>query len=170
MAEAASAEDLWEDANAAQKIFGELNRVRTEVENWQSLERESVDLQELIELAAELADDDALLNVPNRLGALEKALAQVELTLLLSGPYDNRNAIIELHPGAGGVDSQDWAAMLMRMYSRWAENSNYQVEVLDYLPGDEAGLKSVSLLIKGELAYGYLQAERGVHRLVRLSP
>lgn len=161
---------MWADTNAAQKIFGELNRVRAEVERWQSLERESVDVQELIELAVELADDEALSNVPKRLGCLEKALAQVELELLLSGPYDSRNAIVELHPGAGGVDSQDWAAMLMRMYSRWAENSNYQVEILDYLPGDEAGLKSVALLIKGELAYGYLQAERGVHRLVRLSP
>ena len=126
-----------------------------------------MDVQELIELADELADDDALASVPKRLGDLEKALAQVELEVLLSGPYDGRNAIVELHPGAGGVDSQDWAAMLMRMYSRWAENSNYQVEILDYLPGDEAGLKSVALLIKGNLAYGYLQAERGVHQIGR---
>lgn len=144
--------------------------MRGEVEQWQQLERECEDLLELIDMAAELEDDAALSNAATRLKSLDKALGQLELKLLLSGPYDQRNAILELHPGAGGVDSQDWASMLMRMYSRWAEWNNYQVEILDYQPGEEAGLKSVSMLIKGELAYGYLKAEKGVHRLVRLSP
>jgi peptide chain release factor 2 len=93
-----------------------------------------------------------------------------ELQLLLNGPYDKSNAILELHPGAGGTESQDWAEMLLRMYRRYAEGAGYKVEVLDYLPGDEAGVKSVTLLIKGHNAYGYLKAEKGVHRLVRISP
>lgn len=118
----------------------------------------------------ELEDNAALTNAQGRLSELERTLGQVELRLLLAGPYDNKNAILELHPGAGGVDSQDWASMLMRMYTRWAEQNQYEVEVLDYLAGEEAGLKSVSILIKGPWAYGYLQAEKGVHRLVRLSP
>lgn len=134
------------------------------------MKREAEDLSELIEFAVELNDDTALKDAAVRLNALSRRLSELELRLLLSGQYDNRNALVELHPGAGGVDSQDWAAMLMRMYTRWAEQSGYTVEVLDYLAGEEAGLKSVSMLVKGELAYGYLQAEKGVHRLVRLSP
>jgi len=161
---------LWNNTESAQKTLAELTRIREEVERWRELERESEDLVELIELAFELEDAVALQNASARLKQLDKALSQVELQLLLSGPYDHRNAIVELHPGAGGVDSQDWAQMLLRMYTRWAERSGYQVEVLDYQSGEEAGIKSVSLLIKGELAYGYLQSEKGVHRLVRLSP
>ena len=97
-------------------------------------------------------------------------LNEFELQLLLSEPYDKNNAILELHPGAGGTESQDWASMLLRMYTRWAERKGFKVETMDYLPGDEAGVKSVTLLIKGHNAYGYLKAEKGVHRLVRISP
>ena len=97
-------------------------------------------------------------------------LSQFELNLLLSGPYDKNNAILELHPGAGGTESQDWGSMLLRMYTRYAEKKGFKVETLDYLPGDEAGIKSVTLAIKGHNAYGYLKAEKGVHRLVRISP
>lgn len=95
---------------------------------------------------------------------------EYELQLLLSDPYDKNNAILELHPGAGGTESQDWGSMLLRMYTRWAEKRGFKVETVDYLPGDEAGIKSVTLLIKGHNAYGYLKAEKGVHRLVRISP
>ncbi len=101
---------------------------------------------------------------------LTKQFNEFELQLLLSEPYDKNNAILELHPGAGGTESQDWGSMLLRMYTRWAERRGFKVETLDYLPGDEAGIKSVTLLIKGHNAYGYLKAEKGVHRLVRISP
>src|SRR5699024_10339338 len=101
---------------------------------------------------------------------LKQQLDSFELQQLLSGPYDKNNVILELHPGAGGTESQDFADMLLRMYRRWAEKRQFKVEVLDYLPGDEAGVKSVTLLIKGLNAYGYLKAEKGVHRLVRISP
>lgn len=137
---------------------------------WQTLKDEAVDVGELIALAEELEDTAALEGVPLRLTALEGQLTELELRLLLAGPYARNHCIVELHPGAGGVDSQDWASMLMRMYIRYAEKRGFGVEVLDYLAGDEAGLKSVSLLVKGEFAYGYLHAEKGVHRLVRLSP
>lgn len=137
---------------------------------WQTLKDEAVDVGELIALAEELEDAAALEGVPLRLTALEGQLTELELRLLLAGPYARNHCIVELHPGAGGVDSQDWASMLMRMYIRYAEKRGFGVEVLDYLAGDEAGLKSVSLLVKGEFAYGYLHAEKGVHRLVRLSP
>jgi peptide chain release factor 2 len=164
------APDFWQAQNAAQDVLARLSSLRGEVENYTALAREAADLSELIALAAELGDEDALGEAARRLPpALERA-AELELSLLLAGPYDSRNAILELHPGAGGVDSQDWAAMLMRMYIRYCERAGFSVEVLDYLAGEEAGLKSVSLLVKGDMAYGYLQAERGVHRLVRLSP
>lgn len=164
------APDFWQTQNTAQAVLSQLSSLRGEVENYAALEREADDLSELIALAEELSDEDALDEAARRLPlALERA-AQLELSLLLAGPYDSHNAILELHPGAGGVDSQDWAAMLMRMYIRYCERSGFNVEVLDYLAGEEAGLKSVSLLVKGDMAYGYLQAERGVHRLVRLSP
>ena len=104
------------------------------------------------------------------MGELKKELSAFELALLLSDPYDKNNAILELHPGAGGTESQDFAQLLLRMYTRWAERSGYKVETLDFLPGEEAGVKSVTLLIKGHNAYGYLKAEKGVHRLVRISP
>ncbi|MCR4426139.1 MAG: peptide chain release factor 2, partial [Firmicutes bacterium] len=104
------------------------------------------------------------------LKAIETVVGSMELRHLLSGPYDNSNAIVAIHPGAGGTESQDWAAMLMRMYMRWAERQGLRVEVADLLPGDEAGIKSVTLIISGENAYGYLKAEKGVHRLVRISP
>lgn len=137
---------------------------------WQTLKDEAVDVGELIAIAEELLDTEALEGVPPRLTALAEQLTELELRLLLAGPYARNHCIVELHPGAGGVDSQDWASMLMRMYIRYAEKRGFGVEVLDYLAGDEAGLKSVSLLVKGEFAYGYLHAEKGVHRLVRLSP
>ena len=170
MEKESSQEDFWLDQNNAQRVLGEMNRLREAISEWHALGGESVEITELIDLVAELGEPEALAGLPERLSTLERELEQLELRLLLSGPYDHNNAILEIHPGAGGVDSQDWAAMLMRMYTRWAERGGYKVEVLDYLAGDEAGLKSVSILITGALAYGYLQAEKGVHRLVRISP
>ncbi|BAB07324.1 peptide chain release factor 2 in translation [Halalkalibacterium halodurans C-125] len=122
------------------------------------------------ELCKEETDADLQQELEQGLKGLVKELNEFELQLLLNEPYDKNNAILELHPGAGGTESQDWASMLLRMYTRWAENKGYKVETLDYLPGDEAGVKSVTLLIKGHNAYGYLKAEKGVHRLVRISP
>ncbi|MBT9153119.1 MAG: Peptide chain release factor 2 [Firmicutes bacterium] len=155
---------------AAQKTLAELSALQGEVGAWQDLRNEAVDISELIALAEALDDPGALGAVPVRLALLEQQLGQLELKLLLSGSYAKNHAILELHPGAGGVDSQDWAAMLMRMYIRYAEKRGFIVDVLDYLAGDEAGLKSVSLQVRGDYAYGYLHAEKGVHRLVRLSP
>jgi len=154
----------------AQKTLAELNGLQGFVSSWQVLRDEAADIVELIGLAEELDDLEALKGVPARLAALEQGLGPLELKLLLSGPYDKNDCILELHPGAGGVDSQDWAAMLMRMYIRYAEKQGFKVEALDYLAGEEAGLKSVSLHVGGDYAYGYLHAEKGVHRLVRLSP
>ncbi|GGJ13737.1 peptide chain release factor 2 [Alicyclobacillus cellulosilyticus] len=165
-----AAPDFWDDQRAAQKVIAEVNALRDVVETMHSLQAAQDDLAVATELAAE-ADDMELFAEANRLLAdLQKRLEDFELQLMLSGEYDKSNAILELHPGAGGTESQDWAAILLRMYTRWAEDKGFKVEVMDYLPGEEAGIKSVTLLIKGHNAYGYLKAEKGVHRLVRISP
>ncbi len=123
-----------------------------------------------LELLREEPDEELQEELGNELAEFQQKMNDFELQLLLSGPYDHNNAILELHPGAGGTESQDWGSMLLRMYTRWAEKRGFKVETVDYLPGDEAGIKSVTLSIKGHNAYGYLQAEKGVHRLVRISP
>lgn len=128
------------------------------------------DLDVTITLAEEEDDNDLWAEAQESVAGLMAEMEKLELAVLFRGRYDGHNAIISIHPGAGGTESQDWASMLMRMYTRWAERKNYQVEILDLLPGEEAGIKSATLLIKGRNAYGYLKAERGVHRLVRISP
>ncbi|WP_204437723.1 peptide chain release factor 2 [Amphibacillus cookii] len=162
--------DFWNDQQAAQKIISEANGIKELVhtfdEHVEALENAEVSY----ELVKEEADPDLKAELEAELTDLSAKLNQFELFILLSEPYDKSNAILELHPGAGGTESQDWASMLLRMYTRWAEKKNFKVETLDYLPGDEAGVKSVTLLIKGHNAYGYLKAEKGVHRLVRISP
>lgn len=165
-----SAPDFWDDNEKAQRIIGEMNAVKSVVDDFNALSQEYEDLAVMIELAEEEQDESLTADLENNIRALLDKLSGFELQLLLSQPYDKFNAILELHPGAGGTESQDWAEMLLRMYRRWAEKRNYKVEVLDYLPGDEAGVKSVTLSIKGHNAYGYLKAEKGVHRLVRISP
>ncbi|CAM3530677.1 peptide chain release factor 2 [Marinicrinis lubricantis] len=162
--------DFWNDNEKAQKLIAEANAVKAVVEQYQKLQSEYDDLQMMAELAQEENDAEMAAEVESTLPKLKADVEGFELQLLLSEPYDKSNAILELHPGAGGTESQDWAEMLLRMYRRWAEDKGYKVEVLDYLPGDEAGVKSVTLLIKGYNAYGYLKAEKGVHRLVRISP
>lgn len=147
-----------------------LNSRKQLVSNWRSMEKEARDLCEVIELA--LAEEDASVqeDLSAELRALWKRFENEETRLLLSGEYDDHNALLNVHAGAGGTESQDWAAMLLRMFVRWAERNGYEAEVLDVSEGEEAGIKSAYVSIRGDHAYGYLKGERGVHRLVRLSP
>ncbi len=162
--------DFWNDQDAAQVVINEANALKEQVNTFIKLESAYEDLEVSYELVKEEEDADLQAELESGVKELAQKLNDFELQLLLSEPYDKNNAILELHPGAGGTESQDWASMLLRMYTRWAERKGYKVETLDYLPGDEAGVKSVTLLIKGHNAYGYLKAEKGVHRLVRISP
>ena len=140
------------------------------VETWRGLERRTADLRELIDLAEAEEDTTLAGDLEREASALAARLDRLELELTFAGPYDTRSAILAIHAGAGGTESQDWAEMLLRMYLRWAERHDYQTQVLDLTHGEEAGLKSATVEVAGHLAYGYLKAERGVHRLVRLSP
>ena len=161
---------FWENQSEAQKVISEVNGLRGVSDKMKELLAAQEDLEVTLELAAEEGDMDMFADANNLAAAQTEKINRFELELMLAGPYDKNNAILELHPGAGGTESQDWALILLRMYTRWAEDNRYKVETVDYLPGDEAGLKSVTLLIKGHNAYGYLKAEKGVHRLVRISP
>ncbi|WP_142296509.1 peptide chain release factor 2 [Lottiidibacillus patelloidae] len=165
-----SAANFWDDQQAAQTVINEANDLKDKVGQFSDLADAYENLEVSYELVKEEADEDLEKELVKELLVLTKEMNEFELALLLSEPYDKNNAILELHPGAGGTESQDWASMLLRMYTRWAERKGYKVETIDYLPGDEAGVKSVTLLIKGHNAYGYLKAEKGVHRLVRISP
>lgn len=162
--------DFWNDQKQAQQIISEANLLKDQVNTFYKLNEQQEDIEAAIELLKEEPDEDLQEELENQLADLESELNEFELQLLLNGPYDKNNAILEIHSGAGGTESQDWASMLLRMYTRWAENKGFQVETLDYLAGEEAGIKSVTLLIKGHNAYGYLKAEKGIHRLVRISP
>jgi len=148
----------------------ELNSLRDEVEGWLGLHRQVHDTSELLDLAMAEGDEAMGAEVASEVERLTKELDQREFRLLLSGSHDRGGAILAIHAGAGGTDASDWAAMLLRMYMRWAEARGFRTDVIDEMPGDEAGIKSVTLTVDGEYAYGYLHAERGVHRLVRLSP
>ncbi len=162
--------DFWNDQQAAQIVITESNGLKDQVNEFYKLTETFENLELTYELVKEEDDAELRSELEEELGDLVKSLSQFELNLLLSEPYDKNNAILELHPGAGGTESQDWGSMLLRMYTRWAEKRGFKVETLDYLPGDEAGIKSVTLAIKGHNAFGYLKAEKGVHRLVRISP
>lgn len=162
--------DFWNDQQAAQTVISESNGLKDQVNEFYKLTETFENLELTYELVKEEDDAELRSELEEELGDLVKSLSQFELNLLLSEPYDKNNAILELHPGAGGTESQDWGSMLLRMYTRWAEKRGFKVETLDYLPGDEAGIKSVTLAIKGHNAFGYLKAEKGVHRLVRISP
>ncbi|APH03600.1 peptide chain release factor 2 [Bacillus weihaiensis] len=165
-----TAPDFWDNQNAAQAVINETNGLKEMVDQFHNLNESYENLQLTYELVKEEEDEDLLAELEPELKDLVSQLNDFELQLLLSEQHDKNNAILELHPGAGGTESQDWGSMLLRMYTRWAEKKGFKVETLDYLPGDEAGIKSVTLLIKGHNAYGYLKAEKGVHRLVRISP
>jgi len=161
---------FWDDQSEAQKVIAEVNALKDKVGGFKALEEGYENLEVSYELLKEEEDPDLRRELEEELGTLQGRFEQFELEMLLNDPLDKNNAILELHPGAGGTESQDWASMLLRMYQRWAEKRGYTVETLDFLPGEEAGIKSVTLLIKGYNAYGYLKAEKGVHRLVRISP
>jgi len=154
----------------AQSLMRQLAENRRIVERWRTLEKRVHDLEELFALAEEERDSALGNEVQREIEQLSSQLDELELELAFSGPYDSRNAILSIHAGAGGTESQDWANMLLRMYMRWAERKGYKAEILDISPGEEAGIKSVILSISGDHAYGYLKSEHGVHRLVRLSP
>ncbi|MFD1707508.1 peptide chain release factor 2 [Siminovitchia sediminis] len=161
---------FWDDQSTAQAVINEANALKDLVSDYKELLQNQEDLEVTLELVKEEGDADLEEELEDGLKEFKDKLDQFELQLLLSDPYDKNNAILELHPGAGGTESQDWGSILLRMYTRWAEKHGFKVETLDYQPGDEAGIKSVTLLIKGHNAYGYLKSEKGVHRLVRISP
>lgn len=161
---------FWDDHDAAQQVIDESNWLKGKVDQFEAMAEKMEDVEALHELAKEEDPEELIGEITSELEELQDDVKDFELEMLLSEPYDKNNAILELHPGAGGTESQDWASILLRMYQRWAESKNYKVETLNYLAGDEAGVKSVTLLIKGHNAYGYLKAEKGVHRLVRISP
>jgi peptide chain release factor 2 len=148
----------------------DLTARQADMTRWKDLQARLRDANDLLELAVEENDNDTILQVAEETSALEKELHALELALLFSEPYDHNNAAFSIHAGAGGTEAQDWAQMLLRMYLRWAESHGYKTEILEETEGEEAGIKSVTVQVAGELAYGRLKAERGVHRLVRLSP
>ena len=162
--------DLWTDPEAAQRLLQEMKGLKAQVEKVERVAGALEETRVLFELALEEGDEQTLAEIEAELGHLAKNVSELELSTLLGGEYDRNNAYLMIHPGAGGTESQDWANMLYRMYVRWAERHGYEVELIDLLPGEEAGIKSVTVLIRGELAYGYLKGEKGVHRLVRISP
>ena len=162
--------NFWNDNETAQKVINENNDLKAKRDTYVHLKDQLENLQTTIELLSEAADDELQSEFELDYAATQKKLQEYRLTQLLDGPYDDKNAILEIHPGAGGTEAQDWGAMLLRMYVRWAERHGFVVETANYEAGEEAGIKSVSLLIKGRNAYGMLRSEKGVHRLVRISP
>jgi len=162
--------DFWNDRETAQQTIEEMNEHKRWVEDWQKLDRAQSDLAILYELAEEEGDESTLMEVSGELEALDQGIGDLEFRNMLGEEEDEKAAILTIHPGAGGTEAQDWAQMLMRMYMRWIEMHGFKGEVLDLLPGEEAGIKSATIEVKGRYAYGYLKAENGVHRLVRISP
>ena len=161
---------FWDDQRGAQATINAMNQIKSKVERFYEFEQRVEDLAIELEMILEEPADDLISDLGASVINTGTDLSVFELEILLSGPHDANSAILELHPGAGGTESQDWAEMLYRMYTRFAEKKGYKVELLDYQKGDEAGIKSVSFKVKGLNAYGYLKSERGVHRLVRISP
>jgi peptide chain release factor 2 len=162
--------DFWNNPQQAQEISQKLARNKEDVNLFNKLRSRSEDIETLLELAESEDDESLSEEIKNELTSLEKELDELEFKLMLNGPNDRNGAIVEIHPGAGGTESQDWADMLLRMYLRWCEKKNFRTQIVDLLQGDEAGIKSATVIVTGEYAYGYLRAEAGVHRLVRLSP
>jgi len=164
----ASSPDFWNDQEAAQKLLQDRSRLEKKIERQEHFQSQVADAEVLFEFAEE--DETSVQELFSLIKGLEHDLSQAETEMLLAGDNDRRNAICTIHPGAGGTESQDWAEMLLRMYLKWAEQRGFKAEVLEYQPGEEAGLKSVTFRVEGEYAYGLLAAEAGVHRLVRISP
>jgi peptide chain release factor 2 len=160
--------EFWNKQEEAQTILQKRSRLEKDIQLDSKLTTDIEDLKALVELARE--GEDVLRDLASEVQRLEQEAQHTEIRMLLAGEHDALNAIVTIHPGAGGVDSQDWAEMLVRMYLRWSERSGYIAKMLDYQPGEEAGIKSVTFLVEGDFAYGYLSSESGVHRLVRISP
>lgn len=165
-----AAPGIWDDPAAAQTVMQELTRLKDVVGEYLDMDNRYSDTATLWQLGKDEQDESVYSEVSEALKGLAKDLDHLELAIMLSGEYDANNAIVTLHAGAGGTEAQDWVQMLLRMYVRWAETNRYKVETLDFLVGDEAGIKSATILVTGKNAYGYLKAEKGVHRLVRISP
>lgn len=161
---------LWSDPKRAQELGKKISRTQTTIDRYQDIEMRLNDSIDLAKMAEEEGDLTLLPDLESTAQDLADSIRELELETFLSGPYDSRDAIISLHAGAGGTEAMDWVEMLYRMYTRWAERRKFKTEVLDILPGDEAGLKSVSMSVRGDYAYGFLRTEKGVHRLVRISP
>ncbi len=162
--------EFWNDADNSSKVLKQINQLKSKIENYQKIETELTNLLEMTELLQTEPEEEMAKEVLKSTANIEKEVEKLEITTLLSGKYDNNNAILTIHPGAGGTEAQDWAEMLYRMYTRWANTNGYEVKELDYLEGEEAGIKSVTFMVEGNYAYGYLKGEMGVHRLVRISP
>ena len=162
--------DFWNDSQVAQRVTQQISRLQDEVEGYNEIGGLLEDLQVLIELAIEEGEESLAEEIEGNLRQVTDQINQLELKIMLAGEHDHSNAIINIRPGAGGTESQDWARMLMRMYLRWCERQNYKTETLELTPAEEAGIKSVTILVSGDPAFGYLQAEAGIHRLVRISP
>lgn len=170
MEEESHREDFWNDHEAAQKLLKEKKSLDNKVDEFRGLERDLEDVEVMIELATEAEDESLVPEIQASYDSFKKNLEALRIKTLLDGEFDGNNAIISVHAGSGGTDAQDWAEMLLRMYTRWAESKKYKIKMLDYQEDTEGGVKSATLLIEGENAYGYLKNERGVHRLVRISP
>lgn len=164
------AQGFWDDPEAAQNLLKKKKSLETRIERYDRLEKGFADTEELIELAEEMEDEEEADAIADSFRELQEQLEELKLDTLLDGKYDHNNAIVSVHAGTGGVDAMDWAQMLYRMYTRWAEKKGYKVTLVDMQDDTEAGIKSATMIVEGENAYGYLKNEKGVHRLVRISP
>ena len=162
--------DFWNDLERSQKVNQETKSLKRKLESYNRTKSRLEDTEVLIDLGQEMEDSSVVEEVQGNVEQLERDVEKMRLNALLKGPYDANNAIVSLHAGAGGTEAMDWTSMLLRMYTRWCESKEYEVKTLDFLPGEEAGVKSATLHVIGENAYGCLKAEKGVHRLVRISP
>ena len=163
-------QDFWNDAEKSSKKLQEIKQLKTKVESYEELLSKLEDTYTLCEMAIEANDEDSVEEVVSETAYIESEAEKKRIEVLLSGPYDKNNAILSFHPGAGGTEAQDWASMLYRLYTRWGEKHGFNVKLIDWLDGDEAGIKSATIMVEGINAYGYLKSENGVHRLVRISP
>ena len=163
-------QDFWNDAEKSSKKLQEIKQLKDKYESYEELKSRLEDTFTLCEMAIEAGDEDSVEEVVTETEFIESEAERKRIEVLLSGPYDKNNAILSFHPGAGGTEAQDWASMLYRMYTRWGEKRGFNVKLVDWLDGDEAGIKSATIMVEGINAYGYLKSENGVHRLVRVSP
>ena len=161
---------FWDDIKNSSKILKKITELKNKISNFKETESELKNIKELYEMLKEESEFELEKELNKSVSRLEEKVNKLEISTLLSNKYDTNNAIITLHPGAGGTEAHDWVQMLYRMYCRWANDNGYKIEELDYLPGDEAGIKSVTFLVSGNYSYGYLKGEQGVHRLIRISP